>query len=58
MQKPSLQKQVVVLSNMESINAVFINQGLAQNKRLVELNRMAITQMRSLLNSTSMKKLK
>ncbi len=51
-------EQLVVLSNMESINAVFINQGLAQNERLVELNRMAITQMKSLLNSTAMKKLK
>ena len=51
-------EQLVVLSNMESINAVFINQGLPQNKRLVELNRMAITQMKSLLNSKAMKKLK
>lgn len=51
-------EQLVVLSNMESINAVFINQGLAQNQRLIELNRMAITQMKSLLNSTAMKKLK
>ncbi len=51
-------EQLVVLSNMESINAVFINQELAQNQRLIELNRMAITQMKSLLNSTAMKKLK
>lgn len=51
-------EQLVVLSNMESINAVFIGQGLAQSERLVELNKMAITQMKSLLNSNSLKKLK
>lgn len=51
-------EQLVVLSNMESINAVFIGQGLAQSERLLTLNKMAITQMKSLLNSSSMKKLK
>ena len=47
-------EQLVVLSNMESINAVFINQGLTQSQRLLELNKMAITQMKSLLNSKSL----
>ncbi len=43
-------EQLVVLSNMESINAIFINQGLlSQSQRLIELNKMAITQMKSLL---------
>jgi KilA-N domain len=51
-------EQLVVLSNMESINAVFIGKGLPQSERLVELNKMAITQMKSLLNSTAIKKLK
>jgi hypothetical protein len=51
-------EQLVVLSNMESINAVFISQGLSQSQRLAELNKMAITQMKSLLNNSSMKKLK
>jgi KilA-N domain len=51
-------EQLVVLSNMESINAVFIGQGLSQSNRLVELNKMAITQMKSLLNSNTLKKLK
>ncbi len=51
-------EQLVVLSNMESINAVFISQGLSQSERLVQLNKMAITQMKSLLKSTSLKKLK
>ncbi len=51
-------EQLVVLSNMESINAVFIGQGLSQSIRLVELNKMAITQMKSLVNSNTLKKLK
>jgi len=48
----------VVLSNMESINAVFIRQGLTQSERLVQLNKIAITQMTSLVNSHQLKKLK
>ena len=51
-------EQLVVLSNMESINALLIRQGLTQNIRLIELNKTAITQMKSLLTSNSMKKLK
>jgi hypothetical protein len=51
-------EQLVVLSNMESINAVLIHQGLQQSDRLKQLNTIAITQMKSLLNSSTMKKLK
>ena len=51
-------EQLVVLSNMESINALLIRQGLEQSKRLIELNTVAITQMKSLLDSGAMKKLK
>jgi len=51
-------EQLVVLSNMESINAVLIHQGLAQNERLVQLNAVAITQMKSLLSNKSIQKLK
>ncbi len=51
-------EQLVVLSNMESINALLIGQGLSQSDRLVQLNKVAITQMKSLLESSSMKKLK
>jgi len=46
-----------VLSNMESINALLIRQGLAQGERLVQLNSTAIVQMRSLVNNREMKKL-
>jgi hypothetical protein len=51
-------EQLVVLSNMESINAVLIHNGLSQAERLIQLNKMAITQMKSLLQNSSIKKLK
>ncbi len=51
-------EQLVVLSNMESINAVLIHNGLSQAERLIQLNNMAITQMKSLLQNRSLKKLK
>ena len=51
-------EQLVVLSNMGSINALLIRQGLIQRERLIELNKVAITQMKSLLQSNAMKKLK
>jgi hypothetical protein len=50
-------EQLVVLSNMESINALLIEQGLPQRKRLIQLNQTAITQMTSLLSSEHMKQL-
>jgi hypothetical protein len=51
-------EQLVVLSNMESINAVLINQNLPPPERLIQLNQMAITQMRSLLGYKNLKNLK
>ncbi len=51
-------EQLVVLSNMESINAVLIHQGLSQSERLIQLNKIAITQMKSLLGKSNLKKLK
>lgn len=42
-------EQLVVLSNLESINAVLIHQGLNASERLSQLNKIAITQMRSLV---------
>lgn len=51
-------EQLVVLSNMESINALLIGQGLSQTDRLLQLNKVAITQMKSLIESKAIKKLK
>ncbi len=51
-------KQLVVLSNFESINSIFIHRGLHQIERLLQLNAIAIGQMKSLVNNASIKKLK
>ena len=51
-------EQLVVLSNMESINALLIQQNLSQRDRLVQLNKVAITQMKSLLENKGIKQLK
>lgn len=50
--------QLVVLANLEGINAELIRQGLSQPDRLLQLNQIAIFQMQSLLGSSSVKKLK
>jgi hypothetical protein len=50
-------EQLVVLSNLESLNAVMIQQGLAQHDRLRQLNAIAITQIRSLFQSPQVKRL-
>ena len=42
--------QLICLSNMENLNAVFINDGLAQGERLEKLNKIAIQQMKVLEN--------
>ena len=50
-------EQLVVLSNLESINAVLIHQGLKPSERLVQLNDIAIGQMRSLIGNSALKRL-
>ncbi|HBO97211.1 MAG TPA: DNA-binding protein [Candidatus Omnitrophica bacterium] len=51
-------EQLVVLSNLESINSVLIHQGLDQSQRLRQLNSVAIIQMRSLVVNAELKRLK
>ena len=50
-------EQLVVLSNLESINAVLIHQCLAQPERLKQLNDIAINQMNSLIGTAALKRL-
>jgi len=50
-------EQLVVLSNLESLNSVLIHQCLPASERLKQLNAIAIAQVRSLLSSTTMKRL-
>jgi hypothetical protein len=47
--------QLICLSNMENLNAVFINEGLKQPERLEKLNQIAIQQMRVLEESADRK---
>ena len=51
-------EQLVILSNIESINAMLIHQKVDQPARLQKLNTIAITQMKSLLNNKYVEKLK
>ncbi len=44
--------ELICLSNLESLNAVFINDGIPQGERLLKLNRVAISQMRVLTEVT------
>ena len=50
--------QLVCLSNLENLNAHFVNDGLPQVERLVKLNKIAIQQMKLLTDDSGIKKLK
>jgi len=49
--------QLVVLSNLEGINAELIRQSLSQSERLIKLNEIAISQMKALMSNSSIKRL-
>ena len=49
--------QLVCLSNLENLNALFINEGLEQKERLKKLNTIAIQQMKLLTADHGIKKL-
>jgi len=51
-------EQLVILSNLESLNAVLIHQGIAQSERLLLLNKTAIQQIKTLLNRQTFKRLR
>lgn len=51
-------EQLVVLTNLESLNSVLVRQGLPAPERLLKLNEIAITQMRTLLAEPNLKRLK
>ena len=50
--------ELICLSNMENLNAVFINEGQSQKDRLLKLNRIAIQQMKVLQEVENRKMLK
>ena len=49
--------QLVCLSNLENLNALFINEGHSQKERLVKLNKIAIQQMKILTEDNNIKKI-
>ena len=51
-------EQLIILSNMESINVELIRQSISQGERLLALNNTAIHQMRSLLGAVTVLKIK
>ena len=51
-------EQLLVLANIESMNAEFIRMELPQQERLLKLNAIAIKQLQSLLANKDIKKLK
>ena len=51
-------EQLLVMANIESMNAEFIRMELPQKERLLKLNTIAITQLKSLLAHNEIKKLK
>ena len=50
--------ELICLSNMENLNAVFINEGISQKERLLKLNQIAISQMKILEDSVTKRLLK
>jgi len=49
--------QLICLSNLENLNAVFINENMPQSKRLIKLNQIAIKQMKVLEEGMENRKL-
>jgi hypothetical protein len=50
-------EELLVLANIEAMNAEFIRMGISQPERLKKLNEIAINQLKSLINYNSLKKL-
>ena len=51
-------EQLLVLSNLENTNAIFIEQGASQQERLIKLNKIAIAQITTLTDTKSVERLK
>jgi len=51
-------EQLLVLANIESMNAEFIKMNLPQSERLIKLNEIAISQLKAIIGDPQIKKLK
>ena len=50
--------ELICLSNIENLNAVFINEGISQKERVIKLNQISIQQMKILMETRNKKMLK
>lgn len=50
-------KQLLILANLENLNSEYIKAGIEQKERLVNLNRVAIEQMKMLSNQKTIDEL-
>ncbi len=51
-------EQLLVLANLENVNALYIGKGMAQEYRIIELNNLARQQLTQLINNNSVKSMK
>ena len=51
-------EQLLVLANLENVNALYIGKGMVQEERIAELNRLARQQLAQLLDNSSVKGMK
>jgi hypothetical protein len=51
-------EQLLVLSNLENVNALYIKKGIPQSERIDELNHLAREQLSAMLRNKSMEELK
>ena len=51
-------EQLLVLANLENVNALYISKGMAQEERITDLNRLACQQLTQLLGNDSVKGMK
>jgi hypothetical protein len=51
-------EQLLVLANLENVNALFIGKGTTQPERISALNRLARTQMAAIIDTSGVKRLK
>ncbi len=58
MRDHALINELICLSNLENLNALFIAEGMSQTERLIKLNKIAIEQMIILLEAENRKLLK
>ena len=50
-------EQLLVLANLENVNALYVGKGIPQPERIEELNRLARLQLTAIMNTSGVKRL-